>query len=331
MSNTSVFKDLSVNFLNENISLNFTRARILTQIRESIISPIVVRASKDVFLSFYEKYKKNAFEFGQNIIEITTKLGDKPITLVFDVYNAKTRDELEDKQPNMFTGSSSFRYNGNIVFINVFVGLINGVASEDKIFSLRGIISHELNHIYQQFCRESSFGHDGLMLVAKSNLFSPDINSYYLGVIAYVGDNSERQSFCNELYSGIMNYFENNVRFEKENCPAYIWLNNLEKAYQYLLTNKGNVDLKLSIKNFKDNTSLRLYNLDDKTNLERTGRKHLSDENKWTYGKLKNVANNTIHKFENEIRQTIGKAINDALERGIIPRTNGYDYFSLFL
>ena len=331
MEMNSVFGDISVCFLDEDVNPGFTRGRILKQIRESIVSPVVVKASKDVFLSFYAKYKENTFQKGRTVLEIPAKLGGKTFKVVFDVYNARTNGELEEKQPNMFTGSSTFRHSGAIVFANIFVGLVNGVSSEDRIFSLHGTISHELNHIYQQFCRESSLGHDGLMAVAKSNLFSPDVNSYHLGVIAYVGDNSERQSFCNELYAAIMDHFEHNIHFGKEECQAYVWLNNLEKSYQYLLKNKDNSGLKMAIKVFKDNNSLRLYNLDDKTNLERTGRTHLSDENKWTYRKFKNVANNTIHKFEDEIRRTIGKAVDDALEKGILPRTDGHDYFSLLL
>ena len=189
----------------------------------------------------------------------------------------------------------------------------------------------EVCHFFRENCDCLSYGHTGLMVNAKTNLFSGDHNRYILGVIAYASDNSERQGFCNELYVSIMNHFRRICVFNKDECAVYIWLNNLQKAYKYLLKNKDNILLQDSIEKFRLCNSMNLYNFDDKENLKRTNREHLSDYGKWTYSKFKSVANNTIQKFEDEIRYTIGKAVNDANDEGLLPRTDGRDYYSFFL
>lgn len=331
MDGNSIFVDLSRYFLNEEVTKLFTRRRILKQIRESIVSKVVTKASTDVFLSFVEKYNKKEFPCGVSNFSIPCDLNDEHIDVDFVVYNAKSKKELNDEFPEAFTGGSNFSDKGAFTSVNVSVGLVNGQTSKEKLYSVHGIIQHEVNHIYQQFCRKSSYGHTGLMVNAKTNLFSGDHNRYVLGVIAYASDNSERQGFCNELYVSIMNHFRRNCVFSKDECAAYIWLNNLQKAYQYLLKNKDNILLQDAIEKFRLCNSMNLYNFDDMENLKQTNREHLSDYGKWTYSKFKSVANNTIQKFEDEIRYTIGKAVNDANEEGLLPRTDCRDYYSFFL
>ena len=331
MESSSVFSDLSDLFLNEEITKPFTRKRLLSQIRESIISKVVVDSAKDVFLKFMDRYKQKNFPYGFSVFNIPSKLNGKEFNVTFKVYNAKTKKELDEEFPYSFTGGSGYLDYGKDITVEIYVGLVNNEASNEKIYSVHETIAHELNHIYQQACRDSMFGHTGLMVAAKTNLFSGDINKYHLGVIAYIGDNSERQSFCNELYTAIMNHLEGKTVFSKNDCAAYIWLNNLQKAYQYILNNKGNILLMNAIEEFRKGEGMKLYNYYDKNNLERTKREHLSDYKKWTYSKFKSVANNTIQKFEDEIRYTVGKAITDAAEKGLLKRLDGRDYYSLFL
>lgn len=325
------FGDLSGFFLNEDITPMFTRRRLLSQIRESVISKVVKHSGDEAYEKFVELYTKGGFK-KSDVTEKTVKvkLGETTVPINFYVYNATDNDELEKNMPEAFTGNSTFRHDGKLVFVNIRVGLIKGKTTNDNLRKVHGILQHELNHIYQQFCRGCEYGHTGLNSVAISNLISDKEEEYVLGTIAYIGNYSERQGFCNELYVNLMDSLRDGIIPNCTNQSAYIWLNSLQKAYQYLLKNKDNPKLAIAIKRFKDSKNLRLYNIGSKDNLEKTGRKHLSDEDKWTYHKFKTLANNTIQKFEDEIRVTIGKVVMDATDEGIMPQISDTDVWSMF-
>ena len=327
----SIFQDLSKEFINEEVTLTYTRKRLLKQIRESIISPVVTRAAKEVYIAFLEKCGEKGFPYGYSSYTLKTNLNGKTIPIFFQIYNAKKKKELLDEMPDAYNGSSSFMDNGESADVSVKVGLLNGIIPKEKWYTIHATIQHELNHIYQQFCRGETYGHTGLNVVAMTNLISGDKIRYILGTIAYIGNDSERQSFCNELYTNIIDSLRDRKFPKKEEQEAYIWLNNLQKAYQFLLNNKDNAQLFDAINTFRNESVLKMYNFEDEKNLERTGREHLSDYKKWTYSKFKSVANNTIQKFEDEIRYTVGKAIDDAAEKGLLKRFDGRDYYSLFI
>lgn len=325
------FDDLSDFFLNEDITPMFTRRRLLSQIRESIVSPVVKHSADNAYEKFVGLYGKGGFKKSDTTEKtIKVELGETTVPINFYIYNAASEDELEKNMPEAFTGNSTFRHDGKLVFVNVRVGLIKGKTTNANLRRVHGILQHELNHIHQQFCRGREYGHAGLNSAAISNLISDKEEEYVLGTIAYIGNYSERQGFCNELYVDSMDCLRGCVVPDCAKQSAYIWLNNLQKAYQYLLKNKDSLKLADAIDRFKDSKNLWLYSIDSKDNLEKTGRTHLSDEGKWTYHKFKTLANNTIHKFEDEIRHTIGKVVMDATEEGIMPRITDADIWSMF-
>lgn len=179
--------------------------------------------------------KKNEF-YNEVNGRFDVKFLDTTIKLAYSFKNFKDKEYFDyamRKNPEYRDGSSIF-FSKRWVLMNVNLNGYSGIIDKPNAMD---VISHELEHIYQQIKIGSQFTEKFYNKIRVA-LNSQDKNVYKAAKLIYGCIKSEQEGFCNGLYSYLMAEPVIDICDKVQNSDCYRLYKEIENIYNESISNK---------------------------------------------------------------------------------------------
>lgn len=216
----------------------------------------------------------------------------KALRITFYVF--KCSDTMQEADlilnyPKAANANSVYRYGGELMLMTMPVVFVGRKLDVRKLYD---DLQHEVSHIYQQSRSGKTYAKTEYN-DASIFLYSDDECERNLARIIYLCHPTEQDAFVNGMYGYIMKALDNGeYPVDKSSISAYLELQNLYKAYDFVQRNRNTEEMKQALANLKERGVM------------------------WDIRKYLSRASEGIKEFERKIKRILMKCEKDAIILG---------------